>query len=364
MLNKIFKIAAGALLLFLFIFLFSFGFRKQPGEERIPKTKHGAERGLYITFYMAQTKSRFETIRRQAKECGLNTLVVDAKELLSRPLVELARQKKLSADTKVTPEAWFSQLNNKLHEEGFIVSARLVTFKDDHLVIARPDLGVRVKGGGLYLDRKGGKWADPYAEEVRLYNELIAERAALSGFDEVQFDYIRFPAEGRAHDAYYPFEKAGISKVEAISSFLESVKKRLQKYNVSIAVDIFGITAWQSKNDIKNLGQDLKQMAKQIDVLAPMLYPSHFHRGYDGFDNPGAYPYYFINTGIKKMKEILSDEAVSIVPWIQGFNMRSPNFGPNYISEQVKGAKDAGVQNYLIWNAGNVYDTSFRALKK
>jgi len=364
MLKNIIKISSGLVLLIFFVLLLSFGFRSHLWEEMVPKAKHRSERGLYITFYMAQTKGKFEAIRQQAKKCGLNTLVIDAKELLSRPLVELAQQKKLSSDTKVTPEAWFSQLNNKLHQEGFIVSARLVTFKDDHLALARPDLGVQLKGGGLYHDRKGGKWVDPYADEVRLYNELIAERAALSGFDEVQFDYIRFPAEGLARDAYYPFEKKGVSKVEAINSFLEAVQKRLHKYNISVAVDIFGITAWQSKYDIENLGQDLKKMAKFIDVVSPMFYPSHFHYGYDGFDNPGAYPYYFVNTGVEKTKEILSDEAVSIVPWIQGFNMRSPNFGPGYILDQVKAAKDAGVQNYLVWNAGNVYDTTFQALKK
>jgi len=319
---------------------------------------------LYVTFWVAQTKARFDELRRQAKESGLNTLVIDAKEILSRPVLQLAREKKLTSETKVTPEAWLTQLTQKLHEEGFIVTVRLVTFKDDHLVLARPDLGVRVGGGGLYRDNKGGKWADPYADEVRLYNELIAERAALSGVDEVQFDYIRFPAEGGALNAYYPFEKEGVSKVDAICSFLEAVRKRVEKYKVSIAVDIFGVTAWQSKNDIKNLGQDLKRMAKYIDVISPMFYPSHFHYGYDGFANPGAYPYYFVNTGVKKAKEILSAEAVAIVPWIQGFNLRSPNFGPGYISEQVRACREEGVNSYLIWNARNVYDVSFAALRK
>ena len=328
----------------------------------IDKVKRTSDRGIYVTYWVAKTPARFERLLTEAKACGINTLVIDAKEALSRPLLEMAKNHTLSPDAKFTAEASLLQMTNKLHDEGFIVTARLVTFKDDHLVIARPDLGVKLNGG-LYRDRKGGKWADPYSEEVRLYNELIAERAAQSGFDEVQFDYIRFPAEGGALSATYSFEEEGVSKVDAICLFLESVKNRLEPYKTSIAVDIFGVTAWQSKEDIKNLGQDVKRMAKYIDVLSPMLYPSHFHNGYDGYDNPGSYPYYFMNSGVRKTLEILSGEAVSVIPWLQGFDMKSPNFGPNYILEQVKACKDEKVEKFLIWNARNVYDVSFSALR-
>jgi hypothetical protein len=330
----------------------------------IPKTKRVSERGIYITAWVAQTPKRFNFLKNEAKRAGINTVVVDAKEIISRPLLELVKTRKLNAGTKLEPDPWLVKLTEDLHKDGFIVSARIVTFKDGHLVIARPDLSIQMRGGGIYRDRKGGRWADPYADEVRLYNELIAERAAISGADEVQFDYIRFPAEGRAKDALYPHEKEGVTKVDAICLFLEGVKKRVAKYNVSIAVDIFGVTAWQSKDDIKNLGQDLKRMAKYIDVISPMLYPSHFHRGYDGFANPGSEPYYFINAGVKKTKEILSGEAVTIVPWIQGFDMRSPNFGTGYILSQVKACTDEKVTGFLVWNAGNRYDVTFSALRK
>jgi hypothetical protein len=238
-----------------------------------------------------------------------------------------------------------------------------VVFKDDHLVIARPDLSVRLPDDSQYRDHKGGRWADPYQPEVRLFNELIAERAAISGADEIQFDYIRFPAEGAARNLVFA-EEAQQSRVEAISSFLSAVKQRVAKYNVSLAVDIFGVTAWQSKQDIKNLGQDLKVMAQYLDVISPMLYPSHFHAGYDGFDNPGSYPYQFMFNGLRRSQAILSAEAVTLVPWLQGFNLRSPNWGPNYIQEQVRAARELGINNYLIWNARNDYSVTFQALKK
>ena len=105
-------------------------------------------------------------------------------------------------------------------------------------------------------------------------------------------------------------------------------------------------------------------MGQYIDVISPMLYPSHFHAGYDGFANPGAEPYYFIHTGVVQSKKLLSGEATALVPWIQGFDMHSPNFGPNYIREQVRACKEEEIRGFLIWNAGNNYSVSFAALKK
>ncbi|MDD5593229.1 MAG: putative glycoside hydrolase, partial [Candidatus Margulisbacteria bacterium] len=318
------------------------------------RDKRVSERGIYVTAYVAQLPRRFNELKERCKAAGLNTMVIDAKEIISQPYLQLAREHKLTAETKATPSPWLSRLAAELHKDNFILTARIVVFKDDHLALARPDLGVHV-GSGLYRDRKGGKWLDPYADEVRLYNALIAETAALSGVDEVQFDYIRFPAEGESHNAYYPHAKEGVSKVDIICDFLADVKKRIEPYSTSLAVDIFGVTAWQSRVDIDNLGQDLERMGKYLDVLSPMLYPSHFHAGYDGFAQPGAEPYYFVNTGVKQAREILSDEATVLVPWIQGFNMLSPNFGPEYIRQQVKACEDEGVKGFLIWNARNDY---------
>ncbi len=363
MLKKLTKIVAGLFLVIIFFFAVSFGSRNEI-EEIPPRQKRCSDRGLYITSYTTRNPSWFGYIKSQAKRSSLNTMVIEAKTVLRKPLVELIKERRVDAETRVRPDPWLSRLTKELHDEGFVVSVRLVVFKDDHLVIARPDLAVRVEGGKLYRDHMGGRWGDPYSEEVRLYNELIAERAALSGVDEVQFDYIRFPAEGEAHNAYFPFQQEGVSRVEIINKFLADVRRRLKKYNVSIAVDIFGVTAWQMRNDIENLGQDLKKMAKHIDVLSPMFYPSHFHSGYDGFENPGSHPYYFVNTGVRKAKEILAGKEVKIVPWLQGFDLRSPNFGPDYILAQIRACQNEGIESYLVWNAGNVYDMTFQTIRK
>jgi len=321
------------------------------------KEKRISDKGIYVTAWVAQTPKRFAELRKTCKAHNINTIVVDVKEMISKDITDLIKKKELKADTKIAPSPWLQKLTSLLHEEGFIVSARIVTFKDDHLAIARPDLAIKMKTGGIYRDRKGGKWVDPYSAEVRLYNTAIAECAALSGADEIQFDYIRFPAEGGTKNMLLSFEDKK-TRVETITLFLKETRERLKKYNVSMAADIFGVTAWQSKTDVVTLGQSVTEMANYLDVLSPMLYPSHFHNGYDGYSNPGAYPYYFVNAGvIKTQSMIMSSEAhTQQVPWIQGFNMKSPNYGPGYIAEQIRACKDAGVNRYLIWNARNVYD--------
>jgi hypothetical protein len=322
------------------------------------KQKKHSERGIYITHSVAQMTQRFGSIRAGAKRAGINTLVIDVKPIIGKGPLAAAKNHTLKS-YRASSDAWLSQLCTQLHAEGFIVSARIPVFKDDWLAIYRPDLALD------YLDRKGGHWLNPYKDEARLFNSLIAEIAANSGVDEVQFDYIRFPAEGNMSTVVFSSaETKGLTRVDIICQFLDETKKRLQHKNVSMAVDIFGVVAWQSKGDINALGQDLKRMGKYLDVLAPMLYPSHFHDGYDGFANPGSEPYHFMNVGVVKSLEILSGEAVTLVPWIQGFNMKSPNYGPDYILQQVKACEDAGVKNFLIWNASNNYDVSFNALAK
>lgn len=320
------------------------------------KQKRISGKGLYITAWTAQNPTRLAYIKRVAKSHGLNTIVVDAKEMISGPISELVKKRQLKADYRVQPDPWLSNLTKKLQEEGFIVTARVVVFKDDHLAIVRPDLTIK-HGNVLYRDKKGGRWVNPYRDEVRLYNALIAETCAVSGVDEVQFDYIRFPAEGTAAYLTFP-EEAEQTRVEIITQFLKEVRERTEKYNTSLAVDIFGVTAWQSDWDVMTLGQSLEAMSRYLDVLSPMFYPSHFHRGYDGFANPGSEPYYFVNTGVRKALEILAsaEAQTKLVPWIQGFNLLSPNYGPGYIKAQVEAAKDEGVEGFLIWNARNVYD--------
>ncbi|NQU17506.1 MAG: hypothetical protein HQ564_05515, partial [Candidatus Saganbacteria bacterium] len=309
----------------------------------------------YVSYWTTQYKPRFDRIKKQAKAAGFNTLVIDIKTIIEKQIMPFIKNETMDYEIIVHPDPWLSQLVKELHQEGFIVVGRVVVFKDDHLAIARPDLQIKTKNNKYYRDRKGGRWVDPYSPEVRLYNEYIAEIAAKSGIDEIQFDYIRFPAEGAAYNIKSDYQD-GRSRVDIINQFLKDVNKRVKSYKVSLAVDIFGVTAWQKRADIETLGQSIEAMAELVDVICPMFYPSHFHSGYDGIKNPGEHPYYFVNTGVKKALQMIGSREAKLSPWIQGFALGTNNFGRNYIQQQINACTNESVTKFLIWNAGNRYD--------
>jgi len=201
-----------------------------------------------------------------------------------------------------------------LKERGIYTIARIVVFKDNLLGAARPDLAIKTANGQLWRDREGLVWMDPSKKEVWDYNIAIAEEAARNGFDEIQFDYVRFP------DQKGPiFDKANTEKnrVNAISGFLQEARKRLIPYNVFLAADIFGYVAW-NQNDTY-IGQRLDSIAASVDYLALMLYPSGFQFGIPGYTNPVEHPYEIIFRTLEKAQQRTGIPAVRFRPWLQGF---------------------------------------------
>jgi len=157
---------------------------------------------------------------------------------------------------------------------------------------------------------------------------------------------------------------ANKEKYDAIEGFLKKANERFENSNVSIAIDVFGVMSWLKDKDIETIGQRVGYMAKYVNVISPMLYPSHFDNGFDGFSNPSNEPYTFMRNGTEKTIKIVKGTDAKIVPWIQGFSYRVKNFDEKYINEQIRGLKDCGISNYLVWNAGNNYTVTYSALNK
>lgn len=326
-----------------------------------------AERGVYLTAGSALDREFLEYIVRNSKLCGLNSVVIEVKTLIWGNLKKPMKEGKLFEAQIIKPSPSLKRIIDYLHSEGMIVSGRMVIFKDDYLALTRPDLAIKDENGNLWRDRGGAYWVDPYSDEVWEWNLKIAELAAWSGIDEIQFDYVRFPTEGKVGKIVYPHLKEGVSHPQNIAAFVKEAKKRLTKYNVALSADIFGVVAWQNRGDIEDLGQDLSLLKEHLDAVCPMLYPSHFAPGYDGFEAPGDAPYYFIQKGIAQLKNVVGSEEANgrtckIVPWIQGFDWGTTIFGPDYIRTQVMAARHEGVYRFLVWNANNAYAVTFKAL--
>jgi hypothetical protein len=181
--------------------------------------------------------------------------------------------------------------------------------------------------------------------------------------DEIQFDYVRFPAEGDQKDAtfYFQSEHPTWHRSDVITDFLKHAYAELHPKGVLLSLDVFGVMAWQRPVDLSHTGQDIVQMAKYCDVLSPMIYPSHFF-GMDGYDRPGDAPEHFIGQSMDRFKLITKDSDVVIRPWLQAFHWRTKTYSQEYIETQVRVAKDKGGVGFLFWNAGNAYAKPYAAM--
>ncbi len=311
-------------------------------------------RALYLSFYGAgSTILRGQAIKL-IEETELNALVIDIKGdrgmISYRSGIALAAQ--IGAQEIITLKD-LPGLLQSLKEKKIYTIARIVAFKDDRLAQARPDLAVKTAAGAVWKDKEGLSWLDPFRQEGWEYNLAIAAEAASYGFDEIQFDYIRFPDHA---GLVFSRENTQENRVQAITGFLAAAHERLLPYNVYLSADIFGYVCW-NENDTW-IGQHLETLAPHIDYLAPMLYPSGFQFGVGAYKNPVKNPYEIIRLTLDNARERTGLAPLRFRPWLQAFRdyaFDRREFGGEQIQAQVQAARDFGSNGYMLWNPRNVY---------
>jgi hypothetical protein len=244
-------------------------------------------------------------------------------------------------------------LIGSLKNEGIYTIARIVVFKDNLLANHRPDLAVKDLNGRIWHDRERLAWVDPFKKEVWEYNIQIAIEAAQQGFDEIQFDYIRFPD---ALTVRFSMPNTMENRVKAISEFLMEARKRLSPYNVFLSADIFGYVCW-NLNDT-SIGQTLESVAPHLDYLSPMLYPSGFQYGIPGYRIPTTHPYEIVYLTLKKAQERTGLSPSRFRPWLQAFRDYAFDrrfFEEREIRDQINGVERFGSHGWLLWNPQNTY---------
>ncbi|MFC1600095.1 putative glycoside hydrolase [Patescibacteria group bacterium] len=317
------------------------------------KQKTDAEQpwGVYLTAYSA-TSDEGPRIIDQMKENGGQLIVFDVKEIDGHVYFET--DEPLASQDRIL----YPDLDNYVrywHEKGIYLAARIVIFKDITLSANRPDLAIQSSGGGPWANREGVVWLDPSNEETQDYILGLVEELAMAGIDEIQFDYIRFPTLGPVSQTDYNFDEANMEKYEVIRNFIVRVNDRLKPYESKLSLDVYGVIVWNNEYDSRSTGQKMACLGPYIDVVYPMVYPSHFGPGFGGHANPGDAPYYFVSESIKLFEKYLEGTDTEIRPWLQAFAWRVNNYGQWYIDEQVKATNDEGWQGYALWNAGNNY---------
>lgn len=312
-------------------------------------------KALYLSFYGIGSQEIRDAALKVIREAKLNAMVIDVKGdrgwIAYHSGIPLAQA--VGAQRIITiPD--LPALLQSLHQSGIYAIARIVTFKDDPLASARPDLAVKLQDGKLFRDREGLGWTDPSLEEVRDYNISVAVEAAHAGFDEIQFDYLRFPDTPAGTGFAKPTTQA--SRLEAISGFLAAARHRLAPLNVYLAADIFGYVCWNLTDT--GIGQRLEEIAPLVDYLSPMLYPSGFQYGIPGYPNPVAHPYEVVRLSLERAQARLGVAPVRFRPWLQAFKDYAFDrrvFDASEVAEQTRAAGDFGSDGWMLWNPRNAY---------
>ncbi len=318
-------------------------------------------KGLY---YTGSTAGNLNSIERlsQLKKLGINSVVFDAKDITGivnyRSSGEMV--KKYRSHSK-RPIRNIRLLIRKLKDMKIHTIARLAVFHDQHMYRSHPEFAIKSKRTGRKWKAGRELWCDPTSTMVQDYNIQIAIELAEMGIDEIQFDYIRFPTSGNLRDALFSYTAGRMSNTGVITGFLKRAYKEISARNTLLSIDIFGVVAWGKKVDIVKTGQNISMLYKYCDIISPMLYPSHFNENFDQWENPADHPYYYIYEGCKKVME-LTNNSITVRPWLQAFNLKVSNYNSKYIIKQIKASDDAGGKGYLFWNAQNRYDTVYAAL--
>jgi hypothetical protein len=329
-------------------------------------------RGLYLNAFAAGSKTRFPKLLAIADSTEINAFVIDVKDELG-----IHYNTQYDLPKQITPDGQLTIRDLKafadtLEAHGIWAIARIVTFKDPLLSKAKPEWSVRAPNGGLWVDKAGNTWVSPWDEQVWDHNIKIAEEVARAGFDEIQFDYVRFAEPYRSLPAQV-HPKARGDRTDAIAAFLNEAKRRLHPLGVTVTADVFGL----SPNDPRdvNIGQQWETISSTADHILPMMYPSHYFASHlPGVARPDFMPYetIFKSAGMARLRNDRMEQAgirpARVVVWLQAFTatwLRSRlSYGPEQLRAQTKGVYDVGFDDWILWNAASRYDVFLPALEK
>ncbi|NWG12110.1 MAG: hypothetical protein HXY20_01095 [Acidobacteria bacterium] len=325
---------------------------------------------VYLSFWSAATPGRIEALVEMARSRRINAVVIDLKDASGFVAFDTVVPEVAFCGARRVTIRKIDSLVQRLHGEGLYVIARIVVFEDPRLAEARPDLAVhrlskldpqdpRPGPATLWLDRRGLAWVDPAAREAWDYNIAIAKDAARRGFDEINFDYIRFPSDGNLQDMYFPCWDGARPRNEVIGEFFSYLRRNLSR--VIISADLFGLAT--VKNDDLGIGQIIEDAYRHFDYVCPMVYPSHFAVGFLGERNPAKSPFRVVHYSMKSAQQKLQalpgelQNRVRLRPWLQDFDLGA-DYNADMVRAQIEAVREALGDQYIgfmVWNPLNRY---------
>lgn len=335
-------------------------------EEKLPVVSHvklpQQVKAIYMTSWVAGTKSIRDGLVKLIDTTELNSVIIDIKDYTGTIAFEVEDEslEKYKAASNRIPD--IKEFLEYLHSKNIYVIGRISVFQDPHFVKERPDLAVKQsKDGPVWKDRKGISWLDAGSIEVWEYVIELARYSYNLGFDEINFDYIRFPSDGDMTNIYYPFSEERVmadvdtGKAKILREFFTYLDAKLSDTGAVLSADLFGMTT--TNNDDLNIGQILEYALPSFDFVAPMVYPSHYPPNFIGLANPAAHPYEVVKYSmdravIKANKAGMNPKKLR--PWLQDFDLGA-DYNAAEVRAQIQATYDAGLDSWMLWSAANKY---------
>lgn len=320
-------------------------------------------KGIYVTGPMAGSAS-MENLIKLIDETELNTMVIDVKNDEGQITYRMDLKTAQDMNACISYIGDMETLMATLKEHDIYTIARIVCFKDPYLAQNRPELALKKPDGTAVTDAYGLAWVNPCKEDVWEYLTEVAIAAADMGFDEIQYDYVRFPIGSDADAADYGVVMESDTREKMITGFLTYAKGRLHEKGIVVTADVFG-TIIGNDVDIERVGQNYAALAGTVDVLSPMVYPSHYGNGVFGYKVPDAEPYGTVFAALTnsaaELQSVEESERAIVRPWLQAFTATwvdgHISYGGDQIREQIQAVYDAGYEEWILWNARNRYES-------
>lgn len=338
---------------------------KPETEPAEPQKERVRVKGIYISGYMAGSEG-IQTILDKIDQTEINAVVIDVKNddgRITFAMADAPTVNEIGASERYIRD--IGALMADLKARGIYTIARVVAFRDPYLAEKKPDWSLKNADGSLHRDNKGLAWVNPYRQEVWDYLVEVGLQAAKVGFDEIQFDYIRFATDSTMKQVVFDeADTKGRSKTDIITEFITYAYDKLSAAGIYVSADVFG-TIIGSKIDADAVGQVYNDMAKHLDYICPMIYPSHYGDGNFGIEHPDTQPYDTILAALTKSKQDLAivtaagEKHAIVRPWLQDFTAsylkHYIKYGPAEVRAQIQAVYDAGYDEWILWSAANKY---------
>ena len=312
--------------------------RKAAVPRHLPPPDH--VRGVHVTMALASLPGK---LQQYLAIPGLNTIELDVKDEngqvgFTSGVPPLARQDG-AAGAYYDP----ASVAGETHKAGIYLIGRVVTFEDPITATAHPDMAVMRTDGTLWHTSGGLAWLNPYSRAAWRYDVDVAVAAAKAGFDEIQFDYVRFPSDGDVSIIRYPGAHTQ-PMGETVAAFLRYAKSRLHPLGVRVSADVFGLAA---THDL-GIGQYPAQLAKVVDAIYPMTYPSHYRPGEYNLPDPNAAPAKTVAYSLRDFRARLAGTDVRLVPWLQDFSL-GRTYTAADVGAEIAAARRFQTSGFMLW---------------